>query len=179
MRLTALFTLALMSSSALWADTATHSAGNANQNTAASYQDIAVQAAQLRYGLTTQTLQLGIPRYHSDAIETDWAIYPPDHATLLNRLLRQTNGQQSDTAIKVIWVDNALKIQLDPALTAQLNYQTLLQMALTLIQQANHNQMPIIEGRALKSALEQKNGVPVVIFQRKKNSALNHLLLGE
>lgn len=168
MRQALLFTLMLLGSAALLADHVANSAGNASQSIAASYQDIALRTAKLRYALSIQTLQLGIPRYHNDAIEENWALYPQDHATLLNNLLKHANGHNANTAITVTWTGNALSIQLDPVLTAQMDYQTLLQSALTLIQQANNNQMPIISGRALKTALEQKNGMPVVIFQRKQ-----------
>jgi hypothetical protein len=62
-----------------------------------------------------------------------------------------------------------LTIQVSPTLKAKTtDYESLLQTALALIQQANNNQMPVINGRALKAALERKDGTPVEILKRKR-----------
>ncbi|MFI3138446.1 MAG: hypothetical protein QX197_16865 [Methylococcaceae bacterium] len=145
------------------------SRGNAlDRNDALSYKDIALNAARVRYYLSTLTLRLGLPAYTSPPFEEDMRVFPKDVETLRHALTVNTRQHPASAAIKVAWEGDALTIQIDPQLKAtHLDDEALLQSALTLIQQANNNKLPIINGRALKAALEKKDGIPVKIFKRR------------
>ncbi len=162
-----LFTLILfISRPALALD---HSAGgdkSKNQNNVASYQDIVLNKVRSRYYLSTLTLRLGLPGYGKAVFEEDMGVYPKDAALLRNALLAQLTSYNPGEAIKVSVESNALIIQVDPQLKAmRVEYDALLQTALTLIQQANGNKLPLINGRALKTALVRKDGIPVDILK--------------
>jgi L,D-transpeptidase ErfK/SrfK len=49
----------------------------------------------------------------------------------------------------------------------QVSYEEKLDVALDLIEQANDGEMLVIKGKELKRAIQQKNGIPVAIFERK------------
>lgn len=69
--------------------------------------------------------------------------------------------------IKVGWLENALYIQVYPNLEKnETPYEDRLEKALELIVRANNNQYPVIEGAALRKALEEKSGRPVLIYKK-------------
>lgn len=69
--------------------------------------------------------------------------------------------------IKVGWLDNSLYIQVYPNLEkTKVSYEDKLEQALELIVRANNNQLPIVEGAALRKALEERNGRPVHIYKK-------------
>jgi hypothetical protein len=164
------FSLSLLASPLLLANpTFADSGGALGRAPTASYQDILLHDARSRYYLSALTLRLGIPAFANNVFEEDLAVYPKGRDILLNGILTQSSRQPTDAAIKVAWQNDALTIQVSPTLKAKAtDYESLLQTALALIQQANNNQMPVINGRALKAALEQKDGIPVEILKRKR-----------
>jgi hypothetical protein len=164
-----IFMLILLASRSLLAINNSLNSDKLNKQTVeVSYKDILLNDAISRYYLRVCVLRLGLPRYGNQSFEEEMADYPRDAETLLNTIFAKTSEKRSDEAIKVMWIDNVLTIRVDPALKSKhIDYEILLQTALTLIQQANNNKLPVINGRALKAAIEQKEGVPVEILKRK------------
>lgn len=168
MRLAFFITLSLLCSPSLFMAAQAAKSDGRIQSKAATYQDVVLQQARFRYYLSTSALRLGVPADANLDFEVGMAVYPPDRAVLLNDLLSKLHLQANTAVIQLTWQENALFIQVNPTTETQaMDYDTLLQSALTLIQQANDNQLPVINGRALKTALEQKNGVPIQIFKRQ------------
>lgn len=73
------------------------------------------------------------------------------------------NTDNSNSIIKTHWKNNVLFISIQPN---QQDYDTLLQNALTALEQSNHGQLPVINGRDLKAALEKRDGVAFPIYKR-------------
>lgn len=69
--------------------------------------------------------------------------------------------------IKVGWFEDSLYIQVYPNLEkTKIRYEDKLDQALELIIRANKNQHPVIEGAALRKALEESSGRPVLIYKK-------------
>lgn len=65
--------------------------------------------------------------------------------------------------IETLWKDNQLSIVIHPN---ELAYDVLLQRALDALERANDGRLPVVNGRLLKAALEQRKGKPVAIYKR-------------
>ena len=76
---------------------------------------------------------------------------------------------------KVGWLDDSLYIQVYPNLEkTEISYEDRLEQALELIVRANNNQLPVIEGAALRKPLEEKNGRPVMIYKKPEPKTTSH-----
>jgi L,D-transpeptidase ErfK/SrfK len=123
-------------------------------------------------------LRLGVPGYLIHSTNKPYGIgmrvshgcirmYPEDIEKLFPQVKRGTIVYIVNQAIKVGWSRNKLYIEVYPELEGKAkSYAERLDIALNLIEQANKNQMPVINGGVLKQALEQSNGIPVAIFER-------------
>jgi L,D-transpeptidase ErfK/SrfK len=124
-------------------------------------------------------LRLGIPGYLIHSTNKPYGVgmrvshgcirmYPEDIEKLFPEVKVRTPVHIVNQPIKVGWSGSTLYIEVYPDLQdSQLNYQQRrLENALDLIELANNGKIPVIKGAALKSALEQSNGIPVAIFER-------------
>ena len=70
-------------------------------------------------------------------------------------------------AVKVGWSKDSLYIEVHPPLE---NHQSdnLLDIALDLIEQANDNVLPVLDGAALRNALTERKGLPIKIFTKER-----------
>ncbi len=103
-------------------------------------------------------------------------MYPEDIEKLFPIIPVGTPVHIVNQPIKVGWLNNTLYIEVHPKLEehAGEDYESLLEEALNLIEKANNQQLPVLDGAALRQALEKKNGVPVAIFHRPAElSAMN------
>lgn len=126
-------------------------------------KDIALNKRQAQYYLDVWTLRLGLPGYERRPFVDDMPLLPKDRVSLIEELLAYGH---SNAALKIAWQGEFLTIQVNPRLTRGLRYEDLLHAALNLIQRANNNRLPLVSGRALKAALQQKTGQPVAIAKR-------------
>jgi len=95
-------------------------------------------------------------------------MYPEDIEKLFPQVNRGTAVYIVNQAIKMGWSGNKLYIEAYPELEGkETSYGEQLNVALDLIEQANNQQMPVINARVLKKALQERNGIPVAIFERK------------
>jgi len=123
-------------------------------------------------------LRLGVPGYLIHSTNKPYGVgmrvshgcirmYPEDIEKLFPQVRRGTVVYIVNQAIKVGWSDNQLYIEVYPELEGKdISYAERLSIALDLIEQANNQQMPVINGTLLKRALQQSNGIPVAIFER-------------
>ncbi len=123
-------------------------------------------------------LRLGIPGYLIHSTNKPYGVgmrvshgcirmYPEDIKKLFPEVKVGTPVYIVNQPIKVGWSHDTLYIEVYPELEAsQQDYRKRLDSALDLIEQANNGKIPVIKGAALKSALEQSNGIPVAIFER-------------
>jgi len=94
-------------------------------------------------------------------------MYPEDIERLFPQVKTGTAVYIVNQAIKVGWSENKLYIEVYPELEGkELSYDKRLNTALDLIEQANNNQMPVVNGTLLKQALLESNGIPVAIFEK-------------
>jgi L,D-transpeptidase ErfK/SrfK len=69
--------------------------------------------------------------------------------------------------IKVGWYYDTLYMEVYPEMEeTPATFEQRLQTALTLLEQANGGQMPIVKGSILKQALAKPSGLPIAIFER-------------
>ncbi len=61
------------------------------------------------------------------------------------------------------WKNNVLYISIQPN---NLDYESLLQLALSSLERANNGRLPVINGRELKAVLEQRDGQALAIYKR-------------
>ncbi len=133
-------------------------------------------------------LRLGIPGYLIHSTNKPYGVgmrvshgcirmYPEDIEKLFPDVKIGTPVYIVDQPIKVGWFHDTLYIEVYPDLDAsQQNYRKRLDLALDLIERANNGKIPVIKGAALKSALQQSNGIPVAIFERPADfETLNNL----
>ncbi|NOR71244.1 MAG: L,D-transpeptidase family protein [Methylomarinum sp.] len=124
-------------------------------------------------------LRLGVPGYLIHSTNKPFGVgmrvshgcirmYPEDIEKLFPQVKVGMPVYIVNQPIKVGWSDNSLYIEVFPDLEEdnKLSYEDRLNMALDLIEQANNNQILVLNGRALKQAIQQTKAVPVVIFKR-------------
>ena len=92
-------------------------------------------------------------------------MYPEDIARLFPVIKVNTPVTIVNQAVKVGWFNNSLYIEVHPALEGH-ESDDLLDNALDLIEQANEGALPVIDGAALRSALAEKQGLPIKIFEK-------------
>lgn len=98
-------------------------------------------------------------------------MYPEDIEELFPLIAVGTPVSIVNQPAKAGWLGDTLYVEIHPGLEhEELPYNQLLQLALAAIQKANNNQMPAIDGAALKQALENTNGIPVAVFHRENPS---------
>ena len=124
-------------------------------------------------------IRLGIPGYLIHSTNKPYGVgmrvshgcirmYPEDIEKLFPKIKIGTPVYIVNQPIKVGWSDDLLYIEVHPALEGnELSFEEKLDMALDLIEKANNKQIPVLDGNALKSALQQSNGIPVAIFKRR------------
>ncbi len=130
-------------------------------------------------------IRLGIPGYLIHSTNKPYGVgmrvshgcirmYPTDIEQLFPEIPVGTPVNIVNQPIKVGWLNNILYIQVYPPLEAEsTSYEDYLQKALDLIEKANNNQIPVLNGEKLTRALKERNGKPVAIFQRKLEVAIN------
>lgn len=123
-------------------------------------------------------MRLGVPGYLIHGTNKPYGVgmrvshgcvrmYPEDIDRLFPEIRVGTPVYIVNQPIKVGWLDNTLYIEVYPPLEGENpGYETLLETALDLIEKANDNRIPVLDGAALRMALEEPNGIPVAIFQR-------------
>ena len=123
-------------------------------------------------------LRLGVPGYLIHSTNKPYGVgmrvshgcirmYPEDIEKLFPQIKVGTPVYIVNQPIKVGWSDNLLYIQVYPDLEGnELSFEEKLDIALDLIERANNKQVPVLDTHALKSALQQSNGIPVAIFER-------------
>ncbi len=124
-------------------------------------------------------IRLGIPGYLIHSTNKPYGVgmrvshgcirmYPKDIEKLFPEIPVGTPVHIVNQPIKVGWLNNILYIQVYPPLEGEnSSYDDYLQKALDLIEKANNDQIPVLEGEQLTRALKERNGKPVAIFQRK------------
>lgn len=124
-------------------------------------------------------LRLGVPGYLIHSTNKPYGVgmrvshgcirmYPEDIEKLFPQIKVGTPVYIVNQPIKIGWSDNILYIQVYPDLEGnELSFEEKLDIALDLIEKANNNQVPVLDTHALKSALQQSNGIPVAIFERR------------
>ena len=104
-------------------------------------------------------------------------MYPEDIEKLFPQVKTGTSVYIVNQAIKVGWSNHILYIEVYPELEGnELDYEERLNKSLDLIELANNGQLPVLYGNALKQALQQSNGIPVAIFDRRFLSLVDHEL---
>ncbi len=122
-------------------------------------------------------LRLGVPGYLIHSTNKPYGVgmrvshgcirmYPEDIEKLFPQVKKGMVVYIVNQAIKVGWSENKLYIEVHPELEGQeKNYLDRLAIALDLIERANNGQLPVLNGAILRQALEQRNGIPVAIFE--------------
>lgn len=124
-------------------------------------------------------IRLGIPGYLIHSTNKPYGVgmrvshgcirmYPEDIERLFPRVTVGTPVHIVNQPIKAGWRNNTLYIEVHPDLeeVGQPKLPDLLDRAMDIIIRTNNNQLPVIDGLALNRALQQRNGIPVPIFQR-------------
>lgn len=123
-------------------------------------------------------LRLGVPGYLIHSTNKPFGVgmrvshgcirmYPEDIEKLFPQVKKGTPVHIVNQSIKVGWSENKLFIEVYPELEGkEINYDEQLDIALNLIEKANNELMPVVNGMLLKQALEQSNGIPIAIFER-------------
>jgi L,D-transpeptidase ErfK/SrfK len=107
-------------------------------------------------------------------------MYPEDIEELYPEIETGTPIYIVNQPVKVGWHQDTLYIEVHPTLAeteaedengtipkqTEKKYLARLELALKLIERANNNQMPVLDGATLKKALQMHNGIPVAIYQR-------------
>lgn len=129
-------------------------------------------------------LRLGVPGYLIHSTNKPYGVgmrvshgcirmYPEDIKKLFPQVKKGTIVHIVDQSIKVGWSNSILYIEVYPDSEGnELSYEEKLGKALDLIELANNNQIPVLDGNKLKLALQQNNGIPVPIFARGILSSL-------
>ena len=123
-------------------------------------------------------LRLGVPGYLIHSTNKPYGVgmrvshgcirmYPEDIEKLFPQIKVGTPVYIVNQPIKVGWSENILYLEVHPDLEGnELNFEEKLNISLDLIEKVNNNQIPVLDSHALKSALQQSNGMPVAIFER-------------
>lgn len=130
-------------------------------------------------------LRLGVPGYLIHSTNKPFGVgmrvshgcirmYPEDIEKLFPQIKVGMPVYIVNQPIKVGWSDNSLYIEVFPDLdgNTKMSYEDKLNMALDLIEQKNNNQIPMLNGRILRKAIQQSNGAPIAIFKRNELPAL-------
>ncbi|GFO70991.1 L,D-transpeptidase ErfK/SrfK [Bathymodiolus japonicus methanotrophic gill symbiont] len=125
-------------------------------------------------------MRLGIPGYLIHSTNKPYGVglrvshgcirmYPEDISRLFPSIKVGDPVTIVNQAVKVGWSGDDLYIEAHPPLE---NHQTdnLLDIALDLIERANNDVLPILDGSALSSALADRQGLPVKIFTREPSN---------
>lgn len=122
-------------------------------------------------------LRLGVPGYLIHSTNKPFGVgmqvshgcirmYPEDIEKIFPNVEVGTPVYIVNQPIKVGWSENILYIEVYQGLKGnKLSYEKKLDTALLLIEQANNNQMPVLDGHALKLAIVQSDGVPVPVYK--------------
>lgn len=121
-------------------------------------------------------MRLGIPGYLIHSTNKPYGVglrvshgcirmYPEDIATLFPMVKVNMPVTIVNQAVKVGWAKNSLYIEVHPA-TKEHQTDDTLDIALDLIEKANGGNLPVLDGAALRKALEGKQGFPIKIFEK-------------
>jgi len=95
-------------------------------------------------------------------------MYPEDIEKMFSQVKVGTRVTIVNQPIKVGWSEKELYIEVHPQLEGEeLDFEKRLDTAMTLIEKANENKIPVLDGHALKKALQQSTGIPVVIYSKR------------
>lgn len=121
-------------------------------------------------------MRLGIPGYLIHSTNKPYGVglrvshgcirmYPEDISTLFPVVNVGDQVTIVNQAVKVGWAGNSLYIEVHPPLE---NHQSdnLLDIALDLIEHANGDVLPVLDGAALRNALTERQGLPIKIYER-------------
>ncbi|WP_428353721.1 L,D-transpeptidase family protein [Methyloprofundus sp.] len=121
-------------------------------------------------------MRLGIPGYLIHSTNKHYGVglrvshgcirmYPEDISTLFPVIKVGEPVTIVNQAVKVGWSGNSLYIEVHPPLE---NHQAddLLDIALDLIEYANDGVLPVLDGAALRTALTERQGLPIKIFEQ-------------
>lgn len=123
-------------------------------------------------------MRLGIPGYLIHGTNKAFGVgmrvshgcirmYPEDIEKLFPEIKLGTPVYVVNQPVKVGWLNDSLYIEVHPPLEGEeQSYQQLLDTAMDLILKANNNRIPVLNGGALRQALERKDGIPTAIFRR-------------
>lgn len=94
-------------------------------------------------------------------------MYPADIEQFFPTVKVGTPVNIVNQSIKVGWYHDTLYMEVYPEMEEMpLSYEQRIDIALSLIEQANGGQMPVIKGAALKRALQSPSGLPTAIYER-------------
>lgn len=123
-------------------------------------------------------MRLGVPGYLIHSTNKPFGIgmmvthgcirmYPEDIEKLFPRVSAGTDVYIVNQPIKVGWYKDTLYVEIHQTLDEEpAPYENKLEQALDLIIKANNQEMPVINGAALRAALERRDGRPVAIYTR-------------
>lgn len=126
--------------------------------------------------------RLGVPGYLIHSTNKPYGVgmrvshgcirmYPEDIEKLFPQIEVGTPVYIVNQMIKVGWSNNTLYIEVHPSLEGkEVSYNDRVNIALDLIEQSNDGQIPFVNSKALKQALQQMNGIPVAIFTNRVKS---------
>jgi len=123
-------------------------------------------------------MRLGIPGYLIHSTNKPFGVglrvshgcirmYPKDIEKLFPLIKVGTDVTIVNQPVKVGWFDGALYIEIHEPLEEH-QFDDLVSISLDLIEQENNGQLLIIDSKALKQAITQKNGLPVKIYEKPK-----------
>ncbi len=130
-------------------------------------------------------MRLGIPGYLIHGTNKPYGVgmrvshgcvrmYPEDIENMFPDIKIKTPVYIVNQPIKVGWLNDTLYIEVHPPLEDEhQNYEELLESALNLIEKANDNQIPVVNGAALKKVLTEHTGIPTAIYTRPQNETAN------
>ncbi|MGR9099620.1 MAG: L,D-transpeptidase family protein [Gammaproteobacteria bacterium] len=130
-------------------------------------------------------MRLGIPGYLIHSTNKPFGVgmrvshgcirmYPEDIEILFPSIPVGAPVMIVNQPIKVGWLNDTLYIQVYPELEEEeADYEERLEIALNLIQKANNNKLPILDGSVLRKALEERIGIPVAIHSRHDDEMSN------
>ncbi len=123
-------------------------------------------------------MRLGVPGYLIHSTNKPYGVgmrvshgcvrmYPEDIEQLFPQIKIGTPVYIVNQPIKVGWSENQLYIEVHPELEGnEIDYEEQLSHILDLIEKENNQQLPVIDGKALRIALQEKKGIPIVIYKR-------------
>ncbi len=121
-------------------------------------------------------LRLGVPGYLIHSTNKPYGVgmrvshgcirmYPEDIEKLFPQIKVGTAVYIINQIIKVGWFNKTLYIEVHPSLEGkEVSYNDKVHIALDLIEESNNGQIPFVNSKVLKQALQQMNGLPVAIY---------------